>query len=72
MYVLAPVTIELIFTFIKKMNENFCRNDAFDIKTIDSEKLEKIAEYYCDIVYCSFKSGIYPECEKKMFLLGQC
>ena len=34
MYVLAPVTIEHIFTFIKKMNKTICRNDAFDIKTV--------------------------------------
>ena len=29
MYVLAPVTIEQIFNFIKKINKTFCRNDAF-------------------------------------------
>ena len=58
MYVLAPVTIEQIFTFIKKMNKTFCRNDAFDIKTFDSEQLEKLAEYCCDLVKWSFKSGI--------------
>ena len=68
MYVLAPVTIEQIFTFIKKMNKTFCRNDAFDIKTFDSEQLEKIAEYFCDLVNCSFKSGVFPECEKLAFV----
>ena len=50
------------------MNEIFCRNDAFDIKTFVSEQLEKKAEYYCDLVYCSFKSGIFPECENIAFL----
>ena len=49
------------------MNKTFCRNDAYDIKTFDSEHLEKIAEYFCDIVNCSFKSGIFPECEKNCF-----
>ena len=71
MYVLEPVTIKQIFTFIKKMNKTFCRNDAFDIKTFDSEQLEKIAEYFCDLNICSFKSGVFPECEK-LLLLGQC
>ena len=55
---------EQIFTFIKKLNKNFCQNDAFDIKTFDSEKLEKLAEKCCDPVNCSFKSEIFPECEK--------
>ena len=50
------------------MNETFCRNDAFDIKTFDSEQLEKIAEYFCDLVNCSFKSGVFPECEKIAFV----
>ena len=54
MYVLAHVTVEQIFTFIKKINKTFCRNDAFDLKTFDSEQLEKLAEYYCDLVNCSF------------------
>ena len=50
------------------MNKTFCRNNAFDIKTSDSEQLEKIAEYCCDLVKCSFKSGIFPECEKLTFV----
>ena len=41
MYVLAPVTIEQVFTFIKQMIKTFCRNDAFYIKTFDSEQLDK-------------------------------
>ena len=42
MYALAPVTINNLFTFIKKkMNKTFCRNDAFDAKTFYSEQLEK-------------------------------
>ena len=72
MYVLAHVTIEQIFTFFKKMNKTFCRNDAFDIKTLDSDQLKKKAEYYCDLVNYLFKSGIFPECEKKILMLGQC
>ena len=44
MYVLAPVTIEQIFTFIKKMNKSFSRNIAFDIKPFDSEQLGKLAK----------------------------
>ena len=72
MYVLAPVTIKLIFSFIKEMNKTFCQNDAFDIKTFDSEQLEKHAEYYCDLVKCSFESRIFPECEKNFLLLGKC
>ena len=44
MYVLASVTIEQTFTFIKKMSKTFCRNDVFDIETFDSEQLEKLAE----------------------------
>ena len=49
------------------MNKSFCRNDAFDLKTFDSEQLEKIPEYYCDVVKCSFKSRICPEHEKIAF-----
>ena len=64
MYVLAPVTIEQLFTFIKKITKTFCRNDAFDIKIFDYEQLDKIVEYYYDLVKCSFKSGIFPECKK--------
>ena len=41
MYVLAPVTVEQTFTFIKKIDKTFCRNDAFEIKAFDSEQLEK-------------------------------
>ena len=37
MYVLAPVSVRQIFTFMKKMNKTFCRNDVFDIKTFDSD-----------------------------------
>ena len=59
MYVLALVTIKLIFTFIKEMDKNFCRNDEFDIKTLDSEQFEKLAEYYFDFVNCYFKSGLF-------------
>ena len=66
--VLAPVTNEQKFTFIKKMNEFFCRNDSFGIKTFDSEHLEKIAEYCCDLVIRSFKSGTFSECEKIAFV----
>ena len=68
MYVLAPVTIEQTFTFIKKIIETFCRNDAFDIKTFDSEQFEKKVEYYCDLVNCSFKTRIFPEREKIAFV----
>ena len=50
------------------MNKTFCRNDAFDIKTFNSDQLEKIAEYYCDLVNYSFKSGIFPECENNTFV----
>ena len=39
MYVLAPVTIEQILTFTKKINKNSCRHDAFDIKTFHSNQL---------------------------------
>ena len=54
MFVLAPVTIEQIYTLNKKNErKTFCRNDAFNIKTFDSEHLKKLAEYYCDLVYCS-------------------
>ena len=67
MYVLAPVTFEQIFTFIENMNKTFCRNDAFDLKTFDSEPIDKLAEYNYDLVNCSFKSGIFPECEKIAF-----
>ena len=52
------------------MNKILCRNDALDIKTFDSEQLKNIAEYYCDLVNCLFKSGTFPECEKKLLLLG--
>ena len=52
MYVLAPVIIEHIF----------------DTKTFDSEKLEKLTEYYCDLVNWFLKSGIFPECEKFTFV----
>ena len=34
MYVLAPVTVEQIITFVKKNNKTFCRNDAFDKKKL--------------------------------------
>ena len=40
------------------MNKNFYRNDALDIKTFDLEQLEEIAEYFCDLVNCSLKSGV--------------
>ena len=72
MYVIAPVTIEQIITFIKKMNKTFCRNDTFDMKTFDSEQFEKLAECYCDLFTCSFESEIFPRCEKKLLLFGQC
>ena len=68
MYVLVPVTIEQIFTFIIKMKKTFCRNDALDTKTYVSEQTEKVAEYYCDFVNCSFKSGVFSECEKIGFV----
>ena len=71
MYVLAPVTIEKTFTIIKQMNKTFCRNDAFDTKTFASEPLEKLAEYYCDLVKCSFKFGTFGE-SKELLLLDQC
>ena len=60
MYVLVPVTIEQRFTF--------CRNDAIDIKTFDSKQLEKLAEYYCHLIYCSFNSVTFPEYEKIVFV----
>ena len=41
MYVLAPVTIEKIFTSIKKINKTFCRNGAFDTKTFNADQLKK-------------------------------
>ena len=50
------------------MYKTLCRNDAFDIKTSDLEQFEKIAEYYRDLVKCYFKSGIFPECEKIVFI----
>ena len=50
------------------MNKTFCRSDEFDIKTFDSEHLEKLTEYYCNLVNCSFKSGIFSECEKTAFV----
>ena len=50
------------------MNKKFCRDIAFDIKTFDPEQLKKRAESYCDFVNCCFKSGIFPECEKKAFI----
>ena len=68
MYVLAPITIEHIFTFIKKMNKTLCRNDAFDINSFDSEQLEKLAEFYCDLGILSFKSAIFAEFEKVVFV----
>ena len=46
------------------MNKTFSRNDVFDIKAFDSEKLKKLAEYYCDVVNLSFKFGIFRECEE--------
>ena len=46
------------------MNEIFCPNDAFSIKTFDSEQLEKLTDNYRDLVICPFKSGTFPECEK--------
>ena len=49
------------------MNKIVCRNDVVDIKSFDSEQLEKLAEYYCDLVNCSFQSGTFPECEKNWF-----
>ena len=46
MFVLAPVTIEKIFTlFEKKINRTLGRNDTFDIEIFDLEQLEKLAEY---------------------------
>ena len=45
-----------------------CRNDAIDIKTFDSEHLQKLAEYYRNLFNCSFKSGNLPECEKVAFV----
>ena len=68
MYVLAQVTIEQVFTFIKKMIKTFCLNDAFDIKTFDSGIKKKIAEYFCDFVNCFFESGVFPKCEKIAFV----
>ena len=49
------------------MNKTFCRNEPYVIKTFDSEQLEKPAKYYCDLVNCSFKCRIFPECEKIAF-----
>ena len=51
----------------KKINKTFCRNDAFDIKTFDSEHLEKLAEYYCYFFTYSFKCRSFVECEKIAF-----
>ena len=50
LYLLAPVTIEQIFTFIINNNKTFCQKDTFGLKTFDSEHLEKTAEYNCDFV----------------------
>ena len=50
------------------MNQTFYRNDSFEMKTFDSEQVEKLSEYYCDLVNCSFKSGIFPECKKIAFV----
>ena len=41
MWVLAPVTVEQNFYFQQKIIKNFCQNNAFDIKTVDPEKLKK-------------------------------
>ena len=49
------------------MNKTFSRNEAFDIKAFDSEQLEKLAEYYFDLVSCSFKSKFFPEWEKTVY-----
>ena len=49
------------------MKKNFCQNDAFDIKTFDSEQIDKIAVDFCDLFNCSLISGVFPECEKKSF-----
>ena len=68
LHVLAPVTLEQIFTFNKKCIKFFCRNDEFDVKTFDSDQLEKLGEYFCDIVNCSFKSRVFPECEKNAYV----
>ena len=39
-YLLAPVTFEHMFTFIKKMYKTFCRNNAIDKKTFDLERVK--------------------------------
>ena len=46
------------------MSKIFCPNDAFDTKTFESEQLEKLVKYYCDLVKYFFKSGYFPEFEK--------
>ena len=68
MYVLAPVTIEQIFTFTKKIIKTICQNDAFDIKIFVSDQLEKLTDYYCNIVHCSLKSQLFSEFEKIAFV----
>ena len=68
MYKLRPVTFEQIFTFIIEKNKTFCRNNAIGIKTFDLEHLEKPAEYYFDLVNCSFKYEFFPPYEKIAFV----
>ena len=55
---------------VYKMNKILCRNNAFDIRTFNSERLEKQAEDYFNVVNCSFESETFPECEKTAFVWG--
>ena len=45
------------------MDKTFCPIDALDIKFFNLEQQEKLAEYYCDLINCSVKSGTFPEYE---------
>ena len=67
MCILAPVGVEQTFTFIEKGMKLSVRS-AFDIKTFDPEQLEKIVDYYCDVVNCSYRTGTSPECVKNVFM----
>ena len=49
------------------MNKTFCMNVAFDV-SFDSEKSEKLAGYYYNLVDCSSKSGTFLDRGKKSLL----
>ena len=68
MNILSPVTTHEVLKYMGRMNKTFCSNDSFDIRKFESSQLKPLATYLCDIVNCSFKNGIFPECEKMAYV----